>query len=103
MVLAARVVFAADEAAIAEPVELGEQERIIQFLAVGLVARGNAGDLDMANDRHHLAQPHGDVAMDDLAVIDVELQFQVRDLQLGDQIARKPKIVEEVAGHIARR
>src|ERR1051326_3350496 len=73
--LAARVVFAADKAAIAEPVELIEQERIVQFLAVRLVARWNAGDLDVADDRHHLAQAHGDVAMDDLAMIDVELQF----------------------------
>ena len=42
--LAARIVLAADEAAIAEPVEFGEQEGIVQLFAVRLVAR-NAGDL----------------------------------------------------------
>src|ERR1700742_3005971 len=46
--LAARIIFAADKAAIAEPVEFTEQERIVQFLTVRLVARGNAGDLDVA-------------------------------------------------------
>src|SRR5258708_1784230 len=40
--LSARVIFAADEPAIAEPVEFTEQEWIIQFLAVRFVARGNA-------------------------------------------------------------
>jgi hypothetical protein len=34
--------------------------------------------------------------MDDLAVIDIELKFQVRNLQFEDQIAREPKIVEGV-------
>src|SRR5207302_258519 len=64
-----RVIFAADKTAVAEPVEFTEQERVVQFLAIGFVARGNAGDLDVTDDRHHLAQVHGDVAMDDLAVI----------------------------------
>src|SRR5581483_3640360 len=73
--LAARIVFATDEAGVAEPVDLLEHERIIQLLAVGLVARGNAGDLHMTDDRDHRAQVHRDVAMNDLAVIDVELQL----------------------------
>src|SRR5579872_4350927 len=73
--LAARVIFAADKAVVTEPVELVEQEWIVQFFIVRLVARGDARDLDVARDRHHLAQPHGHVAMQYLAVIDVELQF----------------------------
>ncbi len=40
--------------------------------------------------------------MDDLAVIDIELQLQVRDLEFDDQVAREDKIVEEVSGHVAR-
>src|SRR3954453_11002261 len=100
--LAARIIFAADEAGITEPVEFVEQERIVQLLAIRLVARGDAGDLDVADHRHHLAQPHRNVAMDDLAVIDVELEFQVRKPQLLDQVAREAEIIEEVAGHIAR-
>src|ERR1700733_15900149 len=83
-VLAARVIFAADKTLVAEPVEFIEQERIVQFLAVGLIARGDAGDLDMTDQRHHLAQPHRNVAMDDLAVIDIELQLQVRNVELND-------------------
>ena len=89
--VAARIVFAADEAVIAKPVQLLEQERIVQFLAVGLVARRDAGDLDMADDRHHLAQRHGHVAMHDLAMIDVELQFQVRQAQLAIRFSAKAK------------
>src|ERR1700712_3561602 len=50
--LAARIVFAADKAAVAEPIQFLEQERIVQFFAVGLVARRDAGDLDVARDRH---------------------------------------------------
>ena len=38
--------------------------------------------------------------MDDLAVIDVELQLQVRDLQFLDQIMGEDEIVEEVTGHV---
>jgi len=45
--------------------------------------------------RHHLAQAHGHVAMDDLAMIDVELQFQVRKSSGPDQVAREKKIVEK--------
>src|ERR1700682_3314178 len=56
----------------------------------------------MADDRHHFAQPHGHVAMDDLAVIDITLKFQLGDLKFDDQVAREAKIVEEVAGHVAR-
>src|SRR5689334_2758725 len=48
--LATRIIFAADEAGIAEPVELIEQERIVQLFAIGLVARGDAGDLGVADD-----------------------------------------------------
>src|ERR1035437_9292475 len=70
--LATRVIFAADKTAIAEPVELPEQERIVQLLSVRFVTRRDAGDLDMTDDRHHLPQPHGYVAMEDLAVIDIE-------------------------------
>ena len=39
--------------------------------------------------------------MDDLAVIDVELKFQVRNLQFPDEIIGETEIVEEVAGHVA--
>src|SRR6202011_3543349 len=56
--LAPRVIFAANKTAIVEPVQFLEQERIVQFFVVGLVTRGNAGDLDMTDDRHHRAPPH---------------------------------------------
>src|SRR6185437_14021612 len=39
--VAARIIFAADKSAIAQAVEFAEQERVIQFLAVRFVARGN--------------------------------------------------------------
>src|SRR2546423_11032979 len=99
--MAGWVLSAAEKTAIAQPIEFAEQERIIQFLAVRFVARGNTGDLDVTDDWHHLAQPHGDVAMNDLAVIHVELKFEIGNLQLGDQVAGEREIVEEVAGHVA--
>src|ERR1700730_18234045 len=100
--IAARPVFAADEPGIAKVVQDIEQERIVQFFAGWLLARRDAGDLDMADDRHHLVQAHGDVAMQNLAVINIELQFQVRDLQIENKIAREAKIVEEIARNVAR-
>ena len=39
--------------------------------------------------------------MDNLAMIDVELQFQIRTLQLADQIRRQVKIVHQVSRHVA--
>src|SRR5687768_11416798 len=64
----ARDVFAADISVIADAIELGEQEWIAQLLAVGLVARRNAGDLDVPDHRETRAQRHGDVAMQDLTM-----------------------------------
>src|SRR5581483_2487425 len=68
--LTARVIFAADKTRITEPVELREQEWIVQLFIVGLVARRHACNLDMFDDRHHLSQPHGHIAMQDLTVVD---------------------------------
>src|ERR1700761_1265505 len=42
--LAPRIIFATDETRVAETIEFIEQERIVQFFAIGLVARGNARD-----------------------------------------------------------
>src|SRR5262249_59780301 len=100
--LAARIVFAADETGVAEPVDLVEHKGIVQLLAVRLIARGNAGDLHVPDHGHHFTQVHRHIAMDDLAVKDVELELQVRDLQFADQVTREKEIIEEIAGHAAR-
>ena len=75
--LAAWPVFASDETRIPEPIQLIEQERVIQFLGRRLIPRGDTRDLYVPNDRHQSPERNGHVAMDDLAMIDVELQLEI--------------------------
>src|SRR5947209_4077941 len=96
-----RAVFAADKAVIAQPVEFLEEERKVQFAAVGLVATGYASDLDMADERHEPAQRHRDVAVQNLAVIDIELQLQIRPRELLDRSNGSFEILQEVTGNVA--
>src|SRR4029453_12522194 len=54
---AARVVFTANKTLVTEAVQFSEQERIIQLLAVRLVARGNTGDLEITLYWNHFPPP----------------------------------------------
>jgi len=65
------------------------------------VAQRHGGDLHVADDRHHLGQAHDHLAMDPLAVVDVELQLEVGQRQLRDQRRRLAEIVQEIARHVA--
>ena len=44
-----------------------------------------------------------DVAMQDLAVIDVELKLQVRQAEIRDQPLGRAEVIEEIARHVSRR
>src|SRR3984957_3732539 len=88
------IVFATDIAVVAEPVELGEQIREVELLAVRLMSRWDGRDLNVAHDRLQGAEGHRHVAVQDLPVIDIELQLQIRLPKLIDERARIGEIVE---------
>src|SRR5450631_3863399 len=79
-----------------------ENTHIIEFTRQWFISFGNAGNLNMRNDRHKLFKTYHNIAMNDLAVIDVILEFQVRQGELRNEVGGKIKIIEEVAWHIAR-
>src|ERR1700733_4261195 len=97
----AGIVFAADIAVVAEPVELGEQEGEVQLLAVRLVSRRDGGDLDVADDRLQRAERHRYVPMQDLPMIHIELKLHIGSAEAADERARIGEIVEEIGGHVA--
>src|SRR5476649_2350788 len=82
----ARPIFTADPSAIAERIDEIEKVRIVDFARIRLVAVGNACNLNMADARvapfHVTAKLDGQVAFDDLAVVTVELDLQVRQANL---------------------
>ena len=71
----ARPVFASDMALIAEAVEFRQHEPCVELLAKRLVAPGHPSNLHVTNEADKSFQAHGDVAMENLAMIDVELQL----------------------------
>ena len=84
-----RPVFASDEAVIAERVDRGEDAVHSRAHRSWLIPLGNGGDLDMADPSGiRRLQAPGDVAMEDFAMIDVELQLDVGQPELRDQLDR---------------
>ena len=100
--LRARIVFAADIIVIAQAVELIEEVRVVEFLAVGLMARGDGGDLDMTDDPLQVAERNRHVAVQDLPMVDVELQLDVGQTKITDEIACVSEIVEKIGRHASR-
>src|SRR5436190_24031557 len=70
-----RPVLASDPAVVAQCVDDVEQVVVVQLAEVGLMPLGHAGDLQVADAAggQVAAQPHRDVAFDDLAVVEVHL------------------------------
>src|SRR5712692_11362458 len=95
-------VFAADPAVITQLVEQIEEIGVVDLAAVGLVAVGHAGDLDMGVAPGEAAQMDGEITLHDLAVIEVELQFDVVAADAVEDGERLGGGVEEIAGDIAR-
>src|SRR5437667_7524564 len=99
---AAGPIFGADEAAIAEAIERLEYRRIVHFALVGLVAGGDRGDLHMTDNAEVLLEPAHEIAADDLRVIEIELDAQVRPLHLGDDVGSVLGASEEIVRPVAR-
>ena len=88
---------------------------VVELAHVGLMALGNAGNLDVANAARGqvVAQLGGHVALRDLAVVQVKLHFQVGCANLLHQrvgsvlavkkVARKVPRVDGLNQHIAAR
>ncbi|MCY1304995.1 hypothetical protein D9M70_547720 [compost metagenome] len=55
----------------------------------------------MAGDRHEAAQGHDHVTMDDLTMIDIELELQVRQAEFPDQALGRAEIMEEISRHVS--
>lgn len=54
----------------------------------------------MIDEWYYFVQVYGDVVMDDLVVIDVELQFEIGEFQFLDEIVGEVEIVEEIVGDV---
>ena len=66
---------------IAEPVERREDRRVVDLAFVRLVPRRNGRDLHMADQRQVLFEPADEIAADDLRMIEIELDAQIRPLR----------------------
>src|SRR5918995_5075281 len=86
--LAFRLVLAADPAVVADPVEVAEQERVVDFARTRLVSARIVGKLDMGDPRQVLLDRAGEIAFHDLHVIDVVLDEDFVRAGLVDQFHR---------------
>src|SRR3954447_313738 len=73
----ARLVFATDPAAIADRVEMAEQEGKVDLAGAGLVTTWIVGELDVRDLRQIFLHGTGEIALHDLHVIDVVLDKQI--------------------------
>src|SRR5262245_46179568 len=79
-----RPVFAADPAGKARTVDQTEQKGIVHLAVVRLTAVRGSGNLVVASDGGERFDGRRHVALRDLAVVEVELQAQIRLAYLGD-------------------
>ena len=98
----ARLVLEADPTIVAEPFERCEYAGKIDLAVDRLVALGHAGDLDVTDQRHQLLQRGRDVAVQDLAMVDIVLQADVGEAELADDAGGKVEVAQEVAGVVAQ-
>ena len=97
-----RLVFAADIAGIAERVEPVQDHVVVRLAGARLAARRGGGDLHVADDRQQLSEAGQHVAVENLAMVDVELQFQTRQAEIADHGGGGVEIVQEIAGIVAK-
>src|SRR6476660_2012473 len=98
----ARAVLAADKARITEPVEQSENFGIVHLAPVRLAARGHGCDLNVADKRQVRLEAADEVAADDLHVIEVELNAQVRRADPLDDIGGVFHAAHEIIRAVAR-
>src|ERR1700730_12123331 len=96
-----RLVFAADPAAISDPVEMSKQEGIVDLPGAGLVAAGIVGQLHMGNAAKAVLQRWRDITLHHLHVIDVILNEQIVRSDIGDDLNGLLCPVQEEAGNVA--
>lgn len=97
----ARLVLAADEASIAEPIDGLEHGAVIEFTPIGLATVWRIGELHMADEGQELLDATDDVTTHHLAMVDVELQPEV---DRPDLVNRAPRVLaglEKIARHVA--
>ena len=97
-----RPVFAADPAVVLQFVEQPEQPRVVDLALVRLVAVGHAGNLEMPDMRQPAPDLVGQVAFDDLRVIQVHLHAQVGHAHLLADRMRLALRRQQVVRHVAR-
>src|SRR5450759_446734 len=95
-------VLATDPAAIAEFVHESEQVGIVDLANVGLMALGHARDLDIADAGDVFPELHRQVALHDLAVIEIHLHLQVGRADFGANGVRLVLAVQEKTRDVAR-
>src|ERR1019366_1827421 len=94
-------VLAADPPGVAELVHESEQVGIVDLAQVGLMALGHARDLDMADAGDVLAQLHREIALDDLAGIEIHLHLEVESADFRADGGRLVLAVEEKTRNVA--
>src|SRR5579864_8563078 len=97
-----RPVLAADPAGIAELVQEIEQIGEVDLALIGLVPAGNIGDLHMRVAAPEVPRVLREVALGDLAVIEIELQPDIWALDAIEKADRRLRRSEEIAGIVAR-
>ena len=88
-------------ALVTQPIEHIEEIEVIGLADVGLVAVGVARDLDVRGDGEQPLGTPGQVTLGDLAVIEVELQLEMRRADLAHDLLDLRGGVGEVAGNVA--
>src|SRR5205085_4660903 len=79
-----------------------ENFAISDLALVRLGARGNGGDLNMADDRQMALELAQDIALGDADVIDIEHETNIGAAELGDDLGRFAHLRIEVIGLVAR-
>ena len=98
-------VLAADPSLVSQLVDEREQPRVVELPGIGLDTIRRTRDLEVPDVAFRAAQPVPElrrhVALDDLAVVEVELDLDVRGADLGHQRMRVGLAVERIAGVVS--
>jgi hypothetical protein len=96
-----RSVFAADPAVVSKCVKEPKKIGIVHFAFFGLVAVWNTCDLDVTDASNLLAKFDAQIAFNDLRVVEVELNAQIRRSILLANRLRLALPLEEIPWHVA--
>ena len=95
---AARAIFAADPFTVTEPIDLGKDEGVVYLaLLVRLAPHRHLRTLDVADDLLVLPEALDQIAADDLHMVEIVLQPQVRLADLGNDVGAVLDLGQEIA------